>query len=120
VTTAVVDRILQHYGVKGMKWGVRRRRPVAPSHGDANRSKRIVGRARENRTTDVLSNKDLQTAITRMNLEQQYNRLRPKSTSEKAKAWVAETLLGIGKEQASRVARDAAAEQVGNLLKKAK
>lgn len=116
----VVDRILAHYGVKGMKWGVRRKRtPGEPAHGDAKRAKRVVGRAR-NSGTDAISNKDLQAAITRMNLEQQYNRLRPKTNSEKAKAWVAETLLGIGKEQANRVAKDLAAEQVGNLLKKAR
>lgn len=117
----VVDDVLAHYGVKGMKWGVRRKRtaPGEPAHGDAKRAKRVVSRARTS-GTDAISNKDLQAAITRMNLEQQYNRLRPKSNSEKAKAWIAETLLGIGKDQASRVARDVAAEQVGNLLKKAK
>ena len=116
----VVERFLAHYGVKGMKWGVRRKRsPSEPVHGDAKRTKRVVGRAR-NSGTDAISNRDLQAAITRMNLEQQYNRLRPKSNSEKAKAWVAETLLGIGKDQAARVGREVAAEQVGNLLKKAK
>jgi hypothetical protein len=120
-SVTVVEGLLKHYGVKGMQWGVRKRRktPREPAHGDAKRSKKVVGRARES-GTDAISNQDLRRAIERMNLEQQYNRLRPKSNSEKAKAWVAETLLGIGKEQASRVARDAAAEQVGNLLKKAR
>lgn len=116
----VVDDVLAHYGVKGMKWGVRRKRsPTEPAHGDAKRTKRVVSRARES-GTDAISNKDLQAAITRMNLEQQYNRLRPKSNSEKAKAWVAQTLLGIGKEEASKAARDVASQQVAALLKKAK
>lgn len=115
-----VDDILKHYGVKGMRWGVRRNTPSAPSHGDANKARKVVARARENRTTNVLSNKELRLAIERMNLEQQYNRLRPKTKSEKAKAWVAEQLLGIGKEQISRVAREETAKQIGNLLKKAK
>jgi hypothetical protein len=116
----VVEEILKHYGIPGMKWGVRRANPSAPSHGDANKARRVVARVRENRTTDVLSNRDLRLAIERMGLEQQYQRLRPKSKSEKAKAWITEQLLGIGKEQASRIARDEAAKQVGNLLKKAK
>lgn len=117
----VVDDVLAHYGVKGMKWGVRRKRtaPSEPAHGDAKRAKRVVGRAR-NSGVDAISNKDLRAAIERMNLEQQYNRLRPKSNSEKAKAWVAETLLGIGKEEANKAAKSIAAEQVANLLKKAK
>lgn len=115
-----IESILAHYGIKGQKWGVRRKRPSSePAHGDAKRSKRVVSRARES-GTDAISNKDLRAAIERMNLEQQYNRLRPKTNSEKAKAWIAQTLLGIGKDQASQVARDAAAKQIGQLLKKAK
>lgn len=116
---ATFESVLAHYGIKGQKWGVRRKRPSAPAHGDAKKAKKVIGRARDS-GTDAISNKDLRAAIERMNLEQQYNRLRPKSNSEKAKAWVAETLLGIGKQEASRVGREVAAEQVGNLLKKAR
>ena len=118
--TMAVEKILKHYGVKGMRWGVKRATPTTPTHGDAGKAKRVVARARENRTTDVLSNKDLQAAITRMNLEQQYQRLRPKTKSEKAKGFIKEQLLGIGKEQASRIAREESAKAIGSLLQKAK
>jgi hypothetical protein len=76
-----------------------------------------VSRARES-GVDAISNKDLRAAIERMNLEQQYDRLRPKSASEKTKAWVAQTLLGIGKDEASKAAKSFASEQVASLLKK--
>lgn len=117
---SVVDDVLKHYGVKGMRWGVKRTTPSAPTHGDAGKAKKVLLRARENKTTDVLSNKDLRIAIERMNLEQQYARLRPKTKGEKAKNFIKEQLLGIGKEQASRVAREESAKLVGSILKKAK
>lgn len=116
----VVDDVLKHYGVKGMRWGVKRTTPTAPTHGDAGKAKKVIKRARENRTTDVLSNKDLRVAIERMNLEQQYQRLRPKSNSEKAKQFVTQQLLGIGKEQGNKIAREESAKLIGSLLKKAK
>jgi hypothetical protein len=115
-----VERVLAHYGTKGMKWGVRKRQPTGPTHGDAKRAKAVVGRVRTNRTTDVASNKDLRTAIDRMNLERQYESLRPKSASEKTRQWIASTLLGIGKEQAATVARQQSAQAIANALKSAK
>lgn len=115
-----VENVLAHYGVKGMKWGVRRRRPTGPTHGDAKRAKAVVGRVRTNRSTDVASNKDLRIAIERMNLERQYDSLRPKSASEKTRQWIASTLLGIGKEQAANVARQQATQAVSEALKNAK
>lgn len=94
-----VDDVLAHYGVKGMKWGVRKDRsgssqgPLAkrkakraeakaqkqadkatPKSEDAVKAKTAQRKAR-NAGTDVLSNQELQALVTRMNLEQQYTRL---------------------------------------------
>jgi hypothetical protein len=128
---------LVHYGVKGMKWGVRRSAPAAgvtvterpgrkvktgggtgqrPSE-DAVRAAVARQKARKS-TTDALSNRELQDLVNRMNLEQQYSRLAPKTPTQQVSRFIGETLLGIGKDQASRLARDAAAQQIGKILKK--
>lgn len=72
----VVDEILAHYGIKGMKWGVSRTREQIDSDSpDVQNVKEAKTKIKANRTTDVLSNKELQAVVTRMNLEQQYDRL---------------------------------------------
>jgi hypothetical protein len=72
----VVDDILAHYGIKGMKWGVNRTREQIDSDSpDVKNVKEAKAKIKTNRTTDVLSNKELQSVVTRMNLEQQYDRL---------------------------------------------
>jgi len=75
---------LTHYGVKGMKWGVRKPSSTSgkpskklPSSEDfvnvsANRKKINAGGTR------TLSNKELQDVVTRMNLEEQYHTLKGK------------------------------------------
>lgn len=68
---------LAHFGVKGMKWGVRR----TPAQLDSASSDVVEVTAAKakissNRgSTAPLSNKELQSVVTRMNLEQQYSRL---------------------------------------------
>lgn len=115
--TGDLNAFLAHFGVKGMKWGVRRKSTRLPATGDSKAAQKVVTKAKVN-STDALSNKELRTAIERLNLEQQYSRLRPKTGSEKVKTWIADQLLGIGKEQASKIGRDFAAEQVKSALKK--
>lgn len=92
------ENFLQHYGVKGMHWGVSRsksadRTPTEVgvhtrpgkairttggkhhgAHEDALNAAVTRQKARKS-TTDSLSSKELQTLVNRMNLEQQYNRL---------------------------------------------
>jgi hypothetical protein len=93
-----IENHLQHYGVKGMHWGQRKSadEPSAPTsvelkakpgglvkatggknhpaHEDALRVAEARQKARKS-STDALSNKELQDLVTRMNMEQQYNRL---------------------------------------------
>lgn len=112
---AVAEDFLKHYGVKGMRWGVRKKSDRESASDDAVRTKGLNQRARES-GRDALSNKELQDAITRMNLEQQYDRLKPRSAGEKALRFVGQQLGIIGKEQASKFARDA----VGEAIKRAR
>lgn len=72
-----LEEVLEHHGIKGMKWGVRRKRG-ADGRVDASPD---AARAHEYHTTartkgsHALTNQELQHLVTRMNLEQQYSRL---------------------------------------------
>lgn len=87
-----VNEFLEHYGVPGMKWGVRKSRnereraqTFGPSK-DAKTKQKIQAKA-QNSGLNALTNQEMQTAINRMNLEVNYSRLaeqtRPKSRGEK-------------------------------------
>lgn len=96
-----VADVLEHYGVKGMKWGVRKR-PMTPVGVTISQQpgKRVRAKGGENQpasedakqvaeyrqkakrsTTDSLSTKELQTLVNRMNLEQQYSRMNQQNVS---------------------------------------
>ena len=111
-----VEDFLAHYGVKGMKWG-RRKADRLPASSEAASATDAVKKAKAN-SVKSLSNDELRMAIQRMQLESQFNQLRPKSVPEHARKFVTSTVLQIGKEQTTKIARDAASNQVAELLKK--
>lgn len=115
----LAETFLAHYGVKGMRWGVRRDRSpqkvqVATQPGkrvktsggkyqttspEAVRAAIIKQKAAKS-TTDSLSNKQLQEAITRMNLERQFAQLAGEHRSVGQK--LASAILGqIGDKEAA-------------------
>jgi hypothetical protein len=87
------NKILVHFGVKGMKWGVHRNRPSLPASQDSQRATEVRTKVKTG-GTKALSNKELQDLITRMNLEQQFSRLNP-SKLEKG-TQIASRILGVG------------------------
>lgn len=89
--THTVGNSLRHFGVKGMKWGVRR--SDVPASEDHTQTKAVLSKAKAG-GTKALSNNELQTAIARLNLEQQFSRLNP-STLKKGQQIVTE-ILGLG------------------------
>jgi hypothetical protein len=97
------EEILAHYGVKGMHWGKKKN----PASADA-AVKASTKTAAKKLGVHTISNHDLQTAIRRMQLEQDFKRL---SVNEKSAAsrWVSSTLLEIGKREVqTRVAKKVA------------
>lgn len=109
-----VDNILAHYGVKGMRWGRRSTEAPAASedHTRTAETKTLV----KSGGLKSASNKQLQDAINRMNLEQQYNRLNP-SPGKKVAKFVADILLGVGKQEAIKFVGGLAADQIKKIKK---
>ena len=101
------EEFFEHFGVKGMKWGVRRGAGASnsPTSKDAAKASKFQQVAKKSGTR-ALSNEELQTLVTRMNLEQQYNRLKPPTPTKKATKFVGDFLLSVGKQQASKFAND--------------
>ena len=109
-----VDDVLSHYGKKGMHWGVINKikpdrsvpkivvlketpgKLVKTEGGQfhpASEDARVAAAGRQmikKSSIDVLSNKDLQAVITRMNLEQQYSNLKknPRTKQDHTKKFI--------------------------------
>lgn len=104
-----VDDFLEHFGVKGMRWGVRRRRPGAssssrpsgPVSSDAARAARLQTRVSQHGTKS-LTNAELQTLVTRLNLETQHGRLDPKKVNA-GQAFVIDVGKNIVKQEAANL-----------------
>jgi hypothetical protein len=88
-----IEDVLAHFGVKGMKWGVHRegKHPIsedAKSAGDALTKSKKSG-------VHSLSNKELQSLVNRMNLEQQFSRLNKDRIDKGEKA--VKQILSVGR-----------------------
>lgn len=144
--SALVERILEHHGTKGMKWGNRKnsipaatgggRQVRVTEHIDRVGKVRLKAEGGEGRPAHIdalsaaaakqkltksgihsLSNKELQDLTTRMNLEQNVGRLSSSGKSATSK-FVTSTLQNVAKQQIAKLATDAASGQVENLLNK--
>ena len=72
------EQYLMHYGVLGMKWGVRRRRTgskVSRSSGKKVKSASVVRENQNGQTKRRMSNNELQARVKRLRLESEYARL---------------------------------------------
>ena len=81
-----IDAYLEHYGVKGQQWGVRKIRRPTPAQKNANAVKH-------------LSDQELRARVDRMNLEANYARL----TAPKKLA-IAQIIQNVLKNETGRVA----------------
>lgn len=84
-----VDGFLEHYGVRGMKWGVRKKRNTSSDHDES--------RALLSRHKSELSNAELKRVNERLNLETNLNRLNPNTVARgRATAAALVGTIGIG------------------------
>lgn len=135
-----VDKILAHYGVPGMKWGVRKRRPAPSGPADvivrANPGRKVktaggerhkshqdaidaaVSRQKAKKSSvDSLSNAELRALVQRMQLEQQYSQLKV-NRQNPAQKFLVNLLGSVGKQQAQSVANQYASQQVAKIMAK--
>lgn len=115
--------ILEHYGIKGMRWGVRRSRAqIDADSSDTIAVKEVFTKVKSNSgSTGPLSNKELQLVITRLNLEQQYSNLTTQANAKKKNAgqkFASDIIQNVAKKQITRIANDMLAEQVNQYMKK--
>lgn len=113
---------IKHYGVKGMKWGKRKDREAPAS--EAVTVGAINQRVATQKTTAILSNKELKDAIERMRLEQQYSQLSgglDKTRRQKVKAFISDliydTATGTTKQQTSQLANGQVKDAIDQKLK---
>lgn len=135
-----VDEFLEHYGIKGMRWGVRRsdeQLARAREGGDKVKVKKVKGKKvvvieggknqspsddavrtavsktkAKKSTTDSLSNAELKQLVERMNLEQQYSNL----TSKQAETTKTKKFVKAGSKFASDVILQVAKQQASAVL----
>jgi hypothetical protein len=102
MTTNEVTEFLEHFGVSGMKWGVRSRSSGSSSG----------GRSGKQSPTAHMSNEDLQKIVTRMRLDQQYSEL--SSAKKRAGATYTHKVL---KQSGNILVSAAAAALAGAVIK---
>jgi RimJ/RimL family protein N-acetyltransferase len=127
------DEFLAHFGVKGMKWGVRKddalrgSTSVSEAHEDAVKAQAAKDKIKVSGVKS-LSNTELQALVTRQNLEQNYVRLNParvsagknfaKTASQIGSNAVKNTAQELTK-AAVKTAADAAIKSISETAKKA-
>lgn len=121
------QEVLAHFGVKGMKWGVRRSRTSSssstktpPGHisEDARKAHDAHVTVQKHKSTDPLSNQELRHLVERIDLEHRYTTSLGKAHQTKGKKFVTDILANVGKQTATKLASDAAAKTVASALKK--
>lgn len=75
------DTTLQHYGVLGMKWGVKRGSKLAGSSvnakkGNADNTHEDYKKAHDSKSAKTMSDKELRERLNRLQMEQQYSKLK--------------------------------------------
>jgi hypothetical protein len=124
--TEVGKDFVDHSGVKGMKWGVRRSeselgRASGAKDGDAKpkkaASKKESSTNSRNPTKSFrdMSDKELKAYVGRLNMEQQYARMQPTPWTRKAVKFVSDIAVGAVKQQLTNQLSSEIGKQLGSL-----
>jgi len=118
------DEDAEQHGIKGMKWGVRRR--VDPKTGLVARTSSAdqihvdrIAKKLHSGGVGALSNKDLQDFSTRIQREQEFNRALSSAEGQKSQGFIRKFFASQGKRQFNRVADKAIDIAVEKALEQA-
>lgn len=92
------NKHLTHWGILGMRWGIRRGSKGGSSSSDSPDHTRAV--ALKKKKISQMSNEEIRTVVTRIQLEKQYKDLKKQNIS-KGQKFVSETLSNVGKQVVS-------------------
>jgi hypothetical protein len=103
---------LKHVGILGMKWGRRKARSASPdtSSGDHKTSSKL-----KKKKLSEMSNEELKTLTTRLQLERQYKDLTKADTSAGRK-FISEVITGAGKQLASKYVANAGESVIKTII----
>ena len=117
---------LQHHGIKGQKWGIRRFQNKDGSLTPAGRKRQKqdngpihedYSKSHDTKSVKSMSDKELRDRINRLNMERQYAQLTATEKSIGRKI-VSEVLLNVGKELAKEYLKNYAKKGIEELLKR--
>lgn len=117
-----MDNTLQHWGIKGMKWGIRRYQNKDGSLTPAGK-KRYSDSSTSANDTSSLTDDELRKKINRLQLEKQYRDLMKPAEQKKrnaGKEFVQDVLKNSGKNIATQLATYALGEAVNKYIGKGK
>lgn len=114
--TIDVDAFIEHTGVKGMRWGVRR-----SSNGSSGGPSADVQRHRAAKSQPLshLDDKQLRELVNRINMEQQYRKLNPSKAQKGHAAAKSFLAAGVTLNGVMAFAASPAGKALGGRLKKA-
>lgn len=113
-----LEAYLEHFGIKGMKWGVRKVDGGSSSNGQSEDSKNaaLAGAKIKAGGIKSVSNKELQDLVKRMQLEQQFNELKGKShntpVGPKAAKFAKDFAINFGKQEVGKILSAVIAKQL--------
>ena len=116
ISVGAPDDILEHHGVKGMKWGVRKQRPSSGARRSPRASEPRTRKVQKTRSpsykkptkTDLLSNDELRRSNERLRLEKEYNTLISevkRQNRSKGQKFLQDTVMKFGQDLLKDVAK---------------